>query len=171
MPRPPWWGTDDRLHIPVDAIVEPNLASAGSAEREEDNYQTYRRGRLDERQQHEKRRSTSMRIISTIAMSIIAIVAAVWLYQQSDFSFRRPLVPKHASASVSVKGTPSMTIAEWGKRTDACLRRKSIFSSKHGEAGCYAGPDGQFHCTSPTFEEEAWACSTEANASGRPKGF
>ncbi len=42
MARNPWWGTDGRIHIPVDAVVEPNVGSSPSGGEE---YQPYRRSR------------------------------------------------------------------------------------------------------------------------------
>ncbi|MBI2610849.1 hypothetical protein HYW60_02860 [Candidatus Kaiserbacteria bacterium] len=65
--KKPWWGPDNRLHIPVDAVVEPNFASVTSAVR---NSEAQRR--------NNSRKEESMNVGSAIVLTVLAVLV-IWL--------------------------------------------------------------------------------------------
>ena len=55
MVRAPYWGTDGRLHMPVETVIEPSVSAEEAGRDTENDYQAYRRGRLDERNRQQGR--------------------------------------------------------------------------------------------------------------------
>lgn len=77
MARNPWWGADGRLHIPVDAVIEPNVAASPDREA---NYQAYRQGGLDERINQQSRKEPPVNTFLAGMLGVVLAVLAVVAY-------------------------------------------------------------------------------------------
>ena len=100
MVRNPWWGADGRLHVPVEAVLEPNVAASPNGEV---NYQAYRQGGLDERNQQSRREQPVngflAGILGAALATLILIVVCTWPPSCPTCGERRAAAPVYYTSA------------------------------------------------------------------------